>query len=347
MTTLFSRVVPKFTPRLEDVAVESLGHVLTESAAAREALRLMLSLGGVEVGALGKVRTQPSGERGERPDLSVEDAHGTERVLIEAKFWAELTDNQPVSYLDRLRGKEPSALLFVVPMLRMETLWPAVCRLSREADYDVSPDLDSGDLRSAAVDGTGCCLMLTSWAALLNAMSAQSSGDPGVLADIQQLRGLTDQMDSEAFLPLRPEELAPWFARRMRQLPGLIDDATDRARELGWVNTERLARTPLTTGYGRYIQLAGVNARFDINFDYWAERGDTPLWLWLYNVNNLDEEAIGERLATYALEKTGAELSDDWVLPIILPTGVEYEDVLRAVVDTLVDVGRAINPDGQ
>ena len=68
--------------------------------------------------------------------------------------------------------------------------------------------------------------------------------------------------------------------------------------------------------------------------------------LWLYNVNDLDEEAIGDRLSTYALEKTGAELSEDWVLPIILPTGEEYETVLRAVVNTLVDVGRAINPDG-
>ena len=322
------------------------GHILTESNVAREVLQQMLSVGGVEIAALGKVRTQPSGERGERPDLSVEDAHGTERVLIEAKFWAALTDNQPVSYLKRLSDSVPSALMFVVPVLRMETLWPEVCRLSRDAGYSVLPDSETGGLRSAAVNESGLRLMLTSWAALLNAMSAQSSGDPGMLADIQQLRGLTEQMDSEAFLPLRSEEFAPWFARRMRQLPGLIDDATDRARELGWVSTERLARTPLTSGYGRYIRLAGVYARFDINFDHWAERGDIPLWLWLYNVNDLDEEAIGDRLSTYALEKTGAELSDDWVLPIILPTGEEYETVLRAVVNTLVDVGRAINPDG-
>lgn len=346
MTTLFSRVIPKFTTRLEDVAVESLGHILTESHAAREVLQQMLSVGGVEIEALGKVRTQLSGERGERPDLSVEDANGTERVLIEAKFWAALTDNQPVSYLKRLSDSVPSALMFVVPVLRMETLWPEVCRLSRDAGYRVLPDPETGDLRSAAVNESGPRLMLTSWAALLNAMSAQSSGDPGMLADIQQLHGLTEQMDSEAFLPLRSEEFAPWFARRMRQLPGLIDDATDRARELGWVSTERLARTPLTSGYGRYIRLAGVYTRFDINFDHWAERGDTPLWLWLYNVNDLDEEAIGDRLSTYALEKTVAELSDDWVLPIILPTGEEYETVLRAVVNTLVDVGIVINPDG-
>ena len=69
MTTLFSQVIPKFTVRLEDVAVESLGHILIESDAAREVLRRMLSVGGDEIGAFGKVRTQPSGERGERPRL--------------------------------------------------------------------------------------------------------------------------------------------------------------------------------------------------------------------------------------------------------------------------------------
>lgn len=346
MTTLFSQIVPKFTPRLEDVAVESLGHILSKSDAARTALGQMLTAGGVEIEVTGKVRTQPSGERGERPDLSVDDMDGTERVLIEAKFWASLTDNQPVTYLTRLSGNEPSALLFVVPMQRMETLWPEVCRLSREAEYVVSPELDTGDLRSAMVDGSASRLMMTNWAALLNAMAAQSSGDPAMLADIQQLRGLTEQMDSEAFLPLRSEEFAPGFARRMRQLPGLIDDATDRARELGWVSTQGLARTPLTSGDGRYIKLAGMFARIEVNFDHWAERRDTPLWLWLYNVNDLDEEAIGCRLGTYALERTGAELSDDWVLPIILPTGVEYEAVLNAVLGTLIDVSRAINPDG-
>ncbi len=346
MNTLFSRIVPMFTTRVEDVAVEALGHILTESESSRVALGLMLSSGDADLGVLGKVQTQASGSRGERPDLSVQDQSGQERLLIEAKFWAGLTDNQPVSYLSRLQSVGgPSALLFVAPMQRMETLWPEVCRLAREANYDVVPDFDTGDLRSAAIGG-GCRLMLTSWAALLNVMAAQSSGAPAVLADIQQLYGLTEQMDSEAFLPLRPEELGPGFARRMRQLPGLIDDATDRARELGWVSTEGLARTPWATGYGRYIQLAGVNGRLDVNFDYWAERGDTPVWLWLYNVNELDEDAIRGRLQTYVLEKTGADLSDDWILPIMLPTGVEYEAVKEAVVMALTNVGKAINPGG-
>ena len=347
MPTLFSRVVPMFTPRLEDVAVEALGHILAESGAARQAFQQMLSAGGADIGSVGRVRTQVSGDRGERPDLSIEDESGTERTLIEAKFWAGLTDNQPVSYLSRLQSvDEPSALLFVVPMQRMETLWPEVCRLARTAEYDVLTDAETGDIRSAAIGDHGCRLMMTSWAALLNVMAVQSSGDAAVLADIQQLRGLTEQMDSEAFLPLRPEELGPNFARRMRQLPALIDDATDRARELGWVSTERLARTPLATGYGRYIQLAGVHARFDVNFDHWAGRGDTPLWLWLYNTVDLNEEEIGGRLQTYALKETGAPLSDDWVLPLMLPTGEEYESVLNAVVTALVEIGQAIDPSG-
>ena len=178
---------------------------------------------------------------------------------------------------DRARGLPIGIRSVVLKVRSLERAgWPEVCRLAREASYDVVPDFDTGDLRSAAIGG-GCRSMLTSWAALLNVMAAQSSGAPAVLADIQQLYGLTEQMDSEAFLPLRLEELGLGFARRMRQLPGLIDDATDRARELGWVSTEGLARTPWATGCGRYIQLAGVNGRLDVNFDYWAERGDTPV----------------------------------------------------------------------
>ena len=49
-----------------------------------------------------------------RPDLvGLDRTMGKECVLIEAKFWAGLTDRQPKAYLDRLDpGK---ALLFVAP----------------------------------------------------------------------------------------------------------------------------------------------------------------------------------------------------------------------------------------
>ena len=44
-----------------------------------------------------------------------------EILIIEAKFWASLTENQPISYLKRL--KENSILLFVCPTLRKNSLF--------------------------------------------------------------------------------------------------------------------------------------------------------------------------------------------------------------------------------
>ena len=52
------------------------------------------------------------------------DAVGAERLFIENKFWAGLTENQPAGYLDRLRAEGGAVLLFVVPTKRLPILWP-------------------------------------------------------------------------------------------------------------------------------------------------------------------------------------------------------------------------------
>ena len=68
-------------------------------------------------------------------------------------------------------------------------------------------------------------LMLISWPHLLDRLEA--SGDVGPNYDISQLRGLVTRIDQEGeFLPLRSDELAPEFARRIVSLWRLVDDAT-------------------------------------------------------------------------------------------------------------------------
>ena len=117
-----------FRGRTEDIAVEALGHILSTSEAARAALPDVVDTGGAPVGAIDRVRTQVTGEEGARPDLVGFDESGQERVLIEAKFGAGLTENQPVAYLKRLPDGQPSALLFVVPSARVESLWAELRR---------------------------------------------------------------------------------------------------------------------------------------------------------------------------------------------------------------------------
>ena len=91
--------IAKFITQREDAAVEALGYILSRSETARLGLADLLRDGGADVGLITKIETQALGEDGTRPDLSLFDEQGIERVLIEAKLSAGLTENQPIGYL--------------------------------------------------------------------------------------------------------------------------------------------------------------------------------------------------------------------------------------------------------
>ena len=307
--SLFAHIVPLYG-KTELVATEALRYILQQSEAARKALEDMVRTGGARIGTLTRFETEVSGEEGERVDLVCFDRNGTKRLLIEAKFWAGLTDNQPNTYIDGLPEHGHSALLFVAPAQRIETLWPELCRRA-EANHTLSALSESGDLRCVAIDGSDRKVMLTSWRAVLMQMETQANiaGYASTVRDIEQLRGLTERMDSDAFLPIHSDELGQDFPRRMLNLVQLIDDATQRATAKGWADTTGLRITPQWYGYGRYLRLRGIEAWFGINFQYWASNGSSPLWIRNY--------------------------SDGLWYWVHLPTGMEYQEVLDYVVDQL------------
>ena len=340
-TTLFAHIAPRFTDRIEDIAVEALGHILSQSELARSALADTLRAGGTEIGSIDRIQTQVIGDEGERPDLVGLDDSRVERVLIEAKFWAGLTENQPNQYLKRLPDDTPAALLLLAPAARLETLWPELCRRAEEAGFTLTGASNEGNLRSFTIGGGVHRLQLTSWAVLLDALAVQASdaADTAAVSNISQLRGLTDRMDAEAFLPWRSEDLGPDFARRMLGLIGLIDDATNRGRTYGFLNTDGLKKSPRYEGYGRFIRIGGVEAWFGIECASWARHHGTPLWLLFKH----DEH---ENLNQTGL--TGSMVDFNWRfrIPITLPTAVAYDTVLESVVASLRSIAEQLDPPG-
>ena len=344
--TLLAKLAPKFGPQTENLAVDALGHILSGSEAARLALSKMIAAGGAVVGEIAQVRTQAIGKEGERPDLAGVDRDGLERVLIEAKFWAGLTDNQPVAYLERLPANTPSALLFVAPAARLGTLWNELCQL---AGVDgPRPASETAEFRSVPTTGARH-LMLTSWQAMLDRMAteAAAASDSDTEKDIGQLRGLAAQQDDEAFLPLRREELGPEFPRRMLGLRRLINDATDCAIRSGFANVRGLQVAPREWGYGRYVRLGASTPWFGISFNDWAEQKDTPLWLWF---QGRDVQGKTRRALEQLRQRHPHELFEsggDLVVPVELQVGVEYETVLKAVVERLKEVTDLIRAPGK
>ena len=318
--TLFAHIVPLYG-KTELVATEALRYILQQSEAARKALESMMVNAGVEVGSLTRFETEVSGEEGERVDLVCYDEPGTKRVLIEAKFWAGLTDNQPNTYLANLPEDTHSALLFVAPAQRIETLWPELCRRAEEQHtLRVNSDTPtSGELRGVSIDSNGHKMLLTSWRAVLERMESQASiaGDLVVVRDIEQLVGLTERMDSDAFLPIHSDELGQEFPRRMLNLVGLVNDATERIIANGWADTSRSRAASRWHGYGRNFRLYETALWFGIDFELWALHGQTPLWIQTPDGENFE--------------------------PIHIPTGVEYFEVLESVVKQLGTIRQQLN----
>ena len=318
--TLFAQILPMFTGQTERAATEALRHILAQSEAARSALEQMLLAAGAEVGSLTRFQTEASGDEGERVDLVCCDASGTERTLIEAKFWAGLTDNQPNTYLARLPEDTHSALLFVAPAQRIETLWPELCRRAEERHKltVISETPTSGEPRGVSIDSNGHKMLLTSWRAVLEQMQSRASmaGDAAAVRDIEQLLGLTERMDSGAFLPIHSDELGQEFPRRMVNLVNLIDDATQRGIAGGWADTNGLRVAPQWYGFGRYVRLHGIAVWFGIDFRHWGGLGESPIW-----VHSQDGK---------------------WSDPIYLRTGVEYPAVLDFAVEQLDTMGQRL-----
>ena len=334
--TLLAHLTPRLTERVEDIAVEALGFILSQSRASMLVLNQTLQVVVPDLAPISSVTTQVTGDDGSRPDLVGHDEPGNERVLIEAKFWAGLTDNQPNAYLDRLSRNEPSALVFVAPDARIESLWTELLRRIEEAGDKRLPERATAGMRSCGLSGTGRVLVLASWSFLLNRMAAQLSedSDASTLEDIHQLQGLVRRQDEQAFLPLRSEELGPDIPRRLLNFRRVVDDVVERGRQEGWADIEGGRVAPQVAGYGRYVYLFGTYSWLGVDYDLWAESRDTPLWVW-----------FDDGLASLDPADVHRKPYGDKFVPLNIPTGVELDEVVRGVASQLREIGQTINPD--
>ena len=343
----------------ETTATEALGYILSRSDAAdaaRNALRDAIQAGGVDVGTIARAATEVEIEvegKQARVDLVGFDEGNAKRLLIEVKFWAGLTENQPNTYLKELlknpNGK-PSALLFVAPVLRQETLWPELLRLAGAGGFSLTAVPSAVGVRSAAVNGGPHRLMLTSWLVLLGKLSA-ATGDPE--KEVRQLQGLCAQQDRAAFLPLRAGEMGPAFSKRATDLHYLYKDVISRLREQKIAGFKGLAAANFVPNFGRYVHLGddsngGIadGAWVGVNYEWGAQRRETPFWVMLgYGYRDPKIEEIRERLAA-AQQRDGLDYinaeRNKWpvsLVPIHLPAGVEYDHVLDSVAGQIKRIG--------
>lgn len=284
--TILAHLARKFTFQTENLATEGLLFILSDSIPARQALtRLAFAdLPEAEHGRLNlRFRSQVAGDDDSRPDLIGFDTQEREALIIEAKFWAGLTSNQPVNYLNRLPNDGPSCLLFIAPSRRFETLWPELLERCKQAGESVAQEASmDGDRRCRFRSGRFLCLV--SWDKLLGTLdaAAQAAADHALAGDIRQLKSLCVDVDSGEFQPIRSEELGMVSPHRMKQFIELVDSLVERLqqKELATKNGLKQANTRFEQGH--YVRLGWCCAYIHTDLVKWATLRGTPIWIRLY-----------------------------------------------------------------
>ena len=350
-SSLFGHLALRFTNQTENLATEALNFILHKSDVARAQMIALASQTGIALPSDLQFRTQALGADSAIPDLVGEHRAGVAPLLIEAKFWAGLTEKQPVEYLRRLQAlpdQQPGVLLVVAPAKRFHTLWPEL--LSRCTGRSLSLDWEEkrqGEFWVASVDGQHR-MALVSWRALLSGLRAalELSGDRGTIADVEQLLGLCNRMDTEAFIPLIADDLAFIHARRILQYIEIVDAVVAIGLDKGWCSKQGLRQSSSAAWYGHWIKLAQSGACPEVDLRKWSRHRETPIWLTIAGKDWKDWSAEWHALLPLAHEIRPRMLVDETqkrpVIPLYLPTGVERDAVIDAVVKQVLDVHKRL-----
>lgn len=271
MSVLAHLVVGQQKP--EPAATRALGYLL-RSGKNSGPLRAVIDLlhpAGIQF-APGRVECEEKHGDGQ-PDVSLYDADGRLRVLFENKFWAGLTDRQPVGYLDLLGGRPDAALVFVAPRERIDPLWRELGRRCAAADRAFEDEKHTHDLVFARAGGT--VVAAVSWGKLLATLESAAE-KKATRWDIAQLRGLTNRMEREGFLPFRSEELsASSTAKQLLQCYDLIPTI------IGAYEPAEIGGRTGGRRYGNYFHLPPRFKRLwlGVDLEAWRRCGVSPLWL--------------------------------------------------------------------
>ncbi len=349
MPTVFSHIIQKRFSRVnEDVATDALAYVLESSEAARRGMTKLFRGLIPDLPSLHFKTQQVDGLI--RPDMW--GFAGTEaHVFVENKFWAGLTDNQPVSYLKQLAGcSQQSVLLVIAPSAREQTLWrELVRRLDADGISVIERETAAGIARSAETQ-IGPILALTSWTNALSVIEHEAVDDPCARSDLVQLRALCDAADDEAFAPVSNEELsdqrAPAF---ILQLTSIIQAAVELGITEKILSISGLRPQASWDRIGRYAWVSdnqGAGAWFGIHFGLWKAHGGTPLWLFFSQGKFGRAQEVSRLIEPWAAKNgiVSTTYNNDFAIALNIAVGEEKAGVVRSLADDLNAIAGVLKP---
>ncbi len=303
--SLLAHLYSRIKGSQEDVATYSLQYLISQSKALNNAFTFLVANAlGVEIIDEIQYSCQVSGDEKERPDMAGTNESGQEVILCEMKFYAGLTQNQPLAYLKRLKKNNGLGLVFVCPEARKSSLWATLCN-----ECNAEPNADY------CIETDGIKLALITWDRIIKELNDTAIAVcQNLLHDIHQLKGFCDEMDSTAFIPFTAEDLDPIVAKKEDRYYTILDEVVEllRVEPNHVVSLDHLRATPNRNGYSRYIMID--NYACDIAYDrpLWESNSSisTPFWIGIFNDDWKQNAHIKEKIKCIKQYKKDNEAYD-------------------------------------
>lgn len=275
--SILAHLAPLLTKQIENVATDALAHLLLRYPFVSDAFREYISAVGINLPDNLTIKTQAGWQDAARPDLVGLDEEEHHLLIVESKFWASLTPNQPATYIERLPANKPAILLFIAPVLRVPTLWQEL--LGRCNSFCVNSHSHQEITTSQFLTlwlNSNHILALTGWEPLLEVLHkrAQQEGDEYASGDIWQLQSLCVRIDGEKISPTQ---------MRIEQFRDLIDELVIRLVDSGIVSVTGYKATPGPDYYKRYMSIHDIpNWCIEFNESLRKQHPLTNLWLTIH-----------------------------------------------------------------
>jgi hypothetical protein len=353
MASLIAFIAQKHALPRENLATEILAEILR--AAKGSVLQDLLGTFGWHLSPSWdcQIHTQTKGKKSFCiPDIHVQDEDNNTLALIESKFQAGFTRNQPNSYLNEI--SEGALLLFVVPSERCQRAFDKLVELCRSHDVSRKLRIDKSKVWVARVDGR--ILAVASWEATLRILEQSAARHLSkqqhqrISSDIEQLWRFCDVAEKETFPPLTPRQIAgigssslihhlTWFTRELvnRCLAAkLVNEDRSSKRRRG---IELHAAVDVSVYYGQDLILGKVKVWIGFYGSAWEELGKSPIWI---EFNQLAPRIVDhlrkERGRDFVIQNHLGSTEERTLIAIPLVANLGQEEALEKASQFLLDL---------
>jgi len=346
--TILSDIVFRHCAKPEDAASDALVYLLSSNNTIREEFqKFVQERANLSIPPIVNFETRIQFGSGACPDIVGKTVIGQAALLIESKFWAGLTENQPIQYLLDLkesRGEQDSAiLLFLVPERASPMYSDEIYSRLKKAPFP-STRIVTHQPFHCHIDER-LSLIVMSWQEVTSFIrnSANSFKEVKIADDTEQLQGLVDQIDSDqAFLPLKAIDLGAEHGRRWNEF-----------NRIQWDLLNVLVKNPYNMGYhmnSTKIDLGGKEkweVVVGLELGLWAKFGRSPFWM-VVSKNQKQFDFIRRTLRPLVIEVPPRAFELNWwgteCLCIPLPPllGVSKSEVLRNLTEQICNLRKLL-----